>query len=293
MSAPLLSVCLITYNHAKYIRQAIDGVLMQQVGFTWELIIADDFSTDGTREILLEYKTRYPDFIRLILQVKNVGAAQNWLDLIRAPRSKYIAYFEGDDYWTDPLKLQKQVDYLERDSACVAVFHDVEMKTARGTMPSFIQFWNKGFVPENRQVFLEEILDYAWLIPTGSLVFRRDKLFLPDGIESMPNGDFPLIVSLAGQGPFFMFKEVMGCYRRNNLQSISTNRHALDRLAIRLHRVELFLDLYERGLITDRIFFARLIRKEVGFLNVIVNALQKNPIFRTYLRASVWLKNRT
>ncbi|MCX7638156.1 MAG: glycosyltransferase [Cyclobacteriaceae bacterium] len=113
---PLLSVCLITYNHAKFIRQAIDSVLMQQVNFTWELIIADDYSTDGTREILLEYKRKHPEFIQLILQEKNVGPAQNWLDLITKPKSKYIAYLEGDDYWTDPLKLQKQVDFLETNT---------------------------------------------------------------------------------------------------------------------------------------------------------------------------------
>src|SRR5260221_9377408 len=107
MSTPLLSVCLITYNHSKFIRQAIEGVLMQSVNFSWELIIADDCSTDGTREILLEYKQKYPDFIKLILQKQNVGPAKNWLGLITSPKSKYIAYFEGDDFWIHPFKLQK------------------------------------------------------------------------------------------------------------------------------------------------------------------------------------------
>lgn len=106
----LLSVCLITYNHASYIKQAIEGILMQKVGFAWELIIADDFSTDGTREIVIDFQKQHPDFIRLILQEKNVGPDQNWLDLITASKSNYIAYLEGDDYWTDPLKLQRQVD---------------------------------------------------------------------------------------------------------------------------------------------------------------------------------------
>jgi glycosyltransferase involved in cell wall biosynthesis len=115
METPLLSVCLITYNHEKFIRQAIEGILMQEINFKWELIIADDCSTDKTREIILEYKKQYPDFIKLIFQEKNVGPAKNWLDLISAPKSKYIAYLEGDDYWTDPLKLQKQVDFLQND----------------------------------------------------------------------------------------------------------------------------------------------------------------------------------
>jgi len=113
MNSPLLSVCLITYNHADYIRDAIEGVLMQQASFPWELIIADDCSTDGTRNIVEEYANRYPRLIRLILQKTNVGAARNWMDLITGVTSKYLAYCEGDDYWTDPRKLQKQVDFLE------------------------------------------------------------------------------------------------------------------------------------------------------------------------------------
>jgi len=122
----LLSVCLITYNHADYIRDAIDGVLKQKVNFDWELIIADDNSTDGTREIILEYKRLHPNFIHLILQEKNVGAAQNWLDLISTPKSKYIAYFEGDDYWIDPNKLQKQVDFLQANPDYGLVFTDAD-----------------------------------------------------------------------------------------------------------------------------------------------------------------------
>jgi len=99
---------------------------MQQVNFSWELIIADDFSTDGTREILFEYKNRYPNFITLLLQDKNVGAEQNWIDLLSYPKSKYIAYFEGDDCWTIPYKLQKQVDFLEKNPDYGLVFTDAD-----------------------------------------------------------------------------------------------------------------------------------------------------------------------
>jgi len=129
---PILSVCLITYNHVKYIEQAIEGVLMQQVDFSFELVIADDFSTDGTRELLLAYKKKYPELIKLILQKKNVGPAKNWMNLITFPQCKYIAYFEGDDYWTDPYKLQKQVDYLERYSSCVGCFSDTSVINESG-----------------------------------------------------------------------------------------------------------------------------------------------------------------
>ncbi len=132
MKKPLLSVCLITYNHANYIEQAIEGVLMQSVNFSWELIIADDFSTDGTREILLKYKEKYPNFIKLLLQEKNVGPGKNFSDLLNEPQSKYIAYFEGDDYWIDPLKLQKQVDFIESHPDYVLIHSDIFIKNSNG-----------------------------------------------------------------------------------------------------------------------------------------------------------------
>ncbi|MFV8360221.1 glycosyltransferase [Flavobacterium sp. LS1P3] len=142
MKTPLLSICLITYNHEKFIRQAIEGVLIQKVDFDWELIIADDCSTDRTKEIILEYKEKHPDFIKLILQEKNVGAAKNWMDLITTPKSKYIAYFEGDDYWSDPLKLQKQIDFLEQNEEYNIVWTKFNKINATGdllesNMPQF------------------------------------------------------------------------------------------------------------------------------------------------------------
>src|SRR5882724_8384009 len=119
-----VSVCLITYNHVKYISQAVDSVLLQQTNFDWELIIADDFSIDGTRDIIHDYSDKYSDRIRLLLQKENVGPAKNWLDLISSARGEFIAYFEGDDYWVDPNKLQKQIDFLENHKDFVAHSHN-------------------------------------------------------------------------------------------------------------------------------------------------------------------------
>ena len=106
MSKPLVSVCIITYNQESYIRQAIESVLMQKVNFPWEIIIADDCSKDKTREIILEYKDRFPDLIKPLFQKRNVGGGKNFTDLINAATGKYVAYLEGDDYWTDDGKLQ-------------------------------------------------------------------------------------------------------------------------------------------------------------------------------------------
>ena len=110
---PQVSVIVPNYNHAPYLKERIDSILNQTFQ-DFEVILMDDCSTDNTRVILLEYKEKYPDLIKLILQEKNVGPAQNFIDLITFPKSKYIAIFEGDDYRTDPYKLQKQFDYLKR-----------------------------------------------------------------------------------------------------------------------------------------------------------------------------------
>lgn len=110
---PLVSVWMITYNHEKFIAQAIDSVIMQKTNFDYEIVIGEDCSTDRTREIVLEYKAKHPDKFKLLLQEKNVGMMQNFIVTLKTCNGKYIALLEGDDYWTDPLKLQKQVDFLQ------------------------------------------------------------------------------------------------------------------------------------------------------------------------------------
>lgn len=110
---PLVTIRTSTYNHGPYIRQCIEGVLMQKTNFPFELIIGEDYSTDETRDIVFEYAKKYPDIIRVITADYNVGSKANGRRCIRACRGKYMALCEGDDYWIDPLKLQKQVDFLE------------------------------------------------------------------------------------------------------------------------------------------------------------------------------------
>lgn len=208
MSTPLLSVCLITYNHEKFIRQAIEGVLMQQVDFDWELIIADDFSTDGTRAILLEYKQKYPQFIKLILQEKNVGPAQNWFDLITAPQSKYIAYFEGDDYWSDSLKLQKQVDFLEKNADYVLCFHQIEILNLDNELVA--DFLTK--VPENYET-LETLAKLGNYIHSPSVVYRNCISEFPPEFHQCPIGDYFLYIMLATHGKLKYMEDKMAVYR--------------------------------------------------------------------------------
>ena len=207
---PFLSVCIITYNHQNYIREAIEGVLLQRVNFSYEIIIADDCSTDSTREILLEYEKKYPHLFKLIFQKRNIGPARNWIDLLSKPQGKYIAYFEGDDYWIDENKLQKQVDFLENNISYSSIFHSVKVLHAHD---------NDKFAypvpPLKTLSFLDILRDHY--IPSSSLVFRNYSWVkkMPDFFLKSISGDIPFELLLACEGSVMYFDDEMSCYRRN------------------------------------------------------------------------------
>jgi len=126
---PLVSICCITYNHLSYLREAIDSFLMQETSFPFEIIVHDDASTDGTTEIVLEYAKKYPNIIRVIIQSQNQyskGGLINPRFVFPKARGKFIALCEGDDYWTDKTKLQKQVDFLENNPEYVITYSDAQ-----------------------------------------------------------------------------------------------------------------------------------------------------------------------
>lgn len=118
METPLVSVCMTTYNHAPYLRQAVESVLSQQTSFDFELVLGEDCSTDLTAEICREYAAKYPGRVRLVTGARNVGWRANYRRTFDACRGKYVAYCDGDDWWTDPCKLQMQADLMESDPGC-------------------------------------------------------------------------------------------------------------------------------------------------------------------------------
>ena len=130
----MVSVVCCTYNHAQYIRQALDGFLRQQTAFRIEVLVHDDASDDGTADIIREYAEKHPDLILPVLETQNQWSkgvrffASHYHDL----RGKYIAFCEGDDYWTDPKKLQKQVDYMEQHQSCSLCVHETAEITEDG-----------------------------------------------------------------------------------------------------------------------------------------------------------------
>ena len=144
MQEPLVSVHMITYNHEPYIRKAIECVLAQKTNFPFELVIGEDCSTDGTREIAFDYAKRYPDVIRVITSEYNVGMMNNTFRTSMACRGRYIAYCEGDDYWHHPEKLQKQVDYMETHPHCGLVCSDYDCYSPNGALAAGNDFKSSG-----------------------------------------------------------------------------------------------------------------------------------------------------
>ena len=128
VATPVVSVFVPTYQHIDFIGECVEGVLMQQTSFPFEFIIGEDFSTDGTREMVLEYAKKHPGLIRVITADRNVGIKANLTRGLKACRGKYVALCDGDDYWTDPLKLQKQVAFMEANPDYALCFHSHRIK---------------------------------------------------------------------------------------------------------------------------------------------------------------------
>ena len=134
MKKSKVAVCLITYNHERFVREALESILMQETAFDWMIHVADDCSTDATRSIILEYQQKKPEKFHLIFKDKNVGPIQNWNNLIASTHADYIAYLEGDDYWIDKHKLQKQADFLDTHPEVVGCFANSSFIQADGTL---------------------------------------------------------------------------------------------------------------------------------------------------------------
>jgi glycosyltransferase involved in cell wall biosynthesis len=200
---------MLTYNHERFIRQALDSVLMQQVDFAYEVIIGEDCSTDQTRRIVEEYAQRYPAIIRPIYHTPNVGMGPNLQACLAAARGEYLAPLEGDDYWTDAHKLQKQVDFLAANPEYSMCFHEVMVTNADG---SHIFGTTRN---EDEYVF-ETLLASKRTVPmTCSLLLRNRVAVLPQWLFTVPTMDYPLVILLAEHGKLKRLPDVMAAYRKH------------------------------------------------------------------------------
>lgn len=216
---PLVSVHIATYNQKDFISKAIDSAISQDTDFPVEIVIGDDFSTDGTREILNEYKVRNPDRIVLnLLPSKGDGmiGQENYESTMNKCRGKYIAFLDGDDYWTDNNKLSRQVEFLEDNEEFVMCHHDCEAEETEGVL------LKKNFNRSNPVAGFYEACQIT--IPfMSSVVIRKDALNYFDRktwLKNLDLGDFALWIMASLKGKFQYIDDSMAYYRVN-LESVT------------------------------------------------------------------------
>lgn len=206
---PIVSVMMTTYNHAATIAQAVASVAAQVVDFSLELVVGEDCSTDETRPILLDLAARYPDLLRLRLRPTNWGRRRNWVDVLQACQGEFVAVLEGDDYWTAPHKLQRQVDFMRANPRCALCFHPVwKLDETQGGK-------RREFRPNLPQPFYTLAdLCRGNFIATCSVMFRNHLYApLPEWYATIPAGDWPLHILNAYHGDIGYVDELMGVHR--------------------------------------------------------------------------------
>lgn len=205
-----LSICCITYNHEKFIAQALEGFVNQKTNFDFEIVVADDYSTDNTRKICLEYQNKYPDKIRLLLNQANIGSMANFLKALKACKSKYIALCDGDDYWCDENKLQKQVDFLETNLDYVLCFtRGIIHNTFYQTKQVNLDF------ETGKELTIRHFINGNDQLTATAVIRNKSQHGLPDYFSQSPFGDVLLYLWLmfGNNSKAFCLPDVTAVYR--------------------------------------------------------------------------------
>lgn len=273
----MVSVDMITYNHEKYIAQAIEGVLMQKTNFLIELVIGEDCSTDNTRQICIDYKEKFPDKIRLLLPNNNLGINENGLQTLKACTGKYIALCEGDDYWTDPYKLQKQVDFLEAHLDYGMIHTNCDDLL----MNSGVIIHNQNNQNVREGWIMKEIFSGEVKIKTATVCFRRAiyEQFFPTNYWDLniPIGDWPLWLVLAKNSKIGYLSDTTAIYRSGQYSYVNVKFHDFNKIEERYFNekrmYEFMCNLYPEDLIYDEKGY------EIFRINSLLNSAIKKQDF--------------
>lgn len=243
----VVSIQCLAYNHEPYIRQCLDGFVMQETNFRFEAIVHDDASTDGTAAIIREYAEKYPDIIKPIFQTENQYSKHDGTirKIMNAKmRGKYVAMCEGDDYWIDPLKLQKQVNYLESHPECTLTLSNGYGYIEKEKLTVLL---NPIPIKESRVITMHEVLkEKNGLIPTASMLFRKEMVESePDWCLRAPVGDRPLRMWCAIKGTVYYDVTPMVTYRKGSIGSFTQRVTNIDYARSILDKMNVFFDAFD------------------------------------------------
>ncbi len=217
MMQPMISVLMITYNHERFIEEAVNSVLSQQTDYSFELVIGEDHSPDSTGKKVDELAAAFPDIIKVVRGETNLGVATNFCKTFRASSGKYLAILDGDDFWTDPLKLQKQVSFMEANPDYGLVHADVNhyYEDSGKTEPCVNK--TKGVHVPDGDLFPELIKPEPLFIKTATVCFRKELASAFDLVraerENWPLIDMPLWMDITQQTKAHYFDEALATYR--------------------------------------------------------------------------------
>lgn len=278
-SNPLVSICVQTYQHVGFLRDCLEGLLAQETTFPFEILLGDDDSTDGTREISLEYAVKYPDIIRLYLHHREnnikIGGRPtgrfNFLFNLFSARGKYLAFCEGDDYWTDSLKLQKQVDFLERNVEYALCLHNVKE----------VNEFNSTYriIPNIKKYTELSIEDYILNNSTAtcSILLRRSKLgVLPEWFTQLSFGDLGIIIILLKNSnkKAKILVDTMGVYRIHE-GGIHGSFYKSTNGLIKAYRQHLsFNKIISKNLLKGE-YFEAVLKKKINVYSLLINEYKK------------------
>ena len=274
----LLSVCVRTHNQERFIREALDSVLRQHTSFPYEIIVSDDASSDGTVAILQEYQKQYPDTVHLLLHETNIGGPENLKRVIEASKAKYVTCLDGDDFYTDDYKLQKQVDLLEAHPEYAACFHNTWYADSEGRLYGIFNRPDFHAVHDAREFIRER-----WFVPIHSAVLRREYIEFPEWYNTVMNDDYVVHLSVAKHGPYFYMPDVMVAYRHHGN---NTSRAYHDKILIDTQLctiLENMKPLYPTEYASD--FEARIAKYKAEIADL--QLLQKHP-WRKWLRRKTY-----
>ncbi|MFT4802969.1 MAG: glycosyltransferase involved in cell wall biosynthesis [Psychroserpens sp.] len=255
---PLVSVCVQTYQHVGFIAECLDSILTQQTNFPFEIILGDDDSVDGTKLICEDYANNYPEQIRLFshkrennISIKGIASGRfNMIYNLYSSNGKYIAICEGDDYWTDPLKLQKQVDLLDANPHLVCCHHWQKYAFLKdgGFIEVDAPIKNQGYYPLSK-TSVDKIFSNHLRIKSRTIMFRNiiDNEFFPSWINKVAFGDVPLTFLLGKHGDFGFINEPMAVYRQTETGVSKTGLQELGREGFTVQHFKNWIEIWDKA----------------------------------------------
>lgn len=255
----LVSVRLMVYNHELYIREAIEGILKQNTNFLVEVVIGDDFSTDKSLEIIREYKNTTNIHFKILERKRGdeywqnrqkLGRLHNFYNILKNCTGKYIALLDGDDYWTDPLKLQKQVDFLEANQDYAGCFHKINALMGNNIFEDVDIEKRYEKVNDKAKITRLDLLREGNFIHTCSFMFRNKSFIFSDEIQKSPVGDIIFFLDVCSNGYLKRIDDYMSVYRRGTgiYSSLSMVEMCKKKMQYQMCILSSLVDLNERKL---------------------------------------------